>query len=45
MITDRVYRPARTVEDAIDELKRCSGKDFDPRVVDSFTRLVELPVD
>ncbi len=45
MITDRVYRPARTVEDAVEELKRCSGKDFDPRVVESFTRLIELPVD
>lgn len=45
MISDRVYRPARTVEDAIEELKRCAGKDFDPRVVDSFTRLIELPVD
>lgn len=45
MISDRVYRPARTVEEAIEELKRCAGKDFDPRVVESFTRLIELPVD
>lgn len=44
MITNRVYRPARTMEDAIDELHRCSGKDFDPVVVESFTRLIEFPI-
>lgn len=43
MITDRVYRPARTAEAAIEELLRCSGKDFDPVVVESFVRLIDLP--
>ncbi len=43
MITNRVYRPARSLEDAVEELKRCSGKDFDPIVVESFTRLIEFP--
>lgn len=45
MITNRVYRPARSLEDAVEELKRCSGRDFDPRVVESFTRLIQMPID
>lgn len=45
MITNRVYRPARSLEDAVEELKRCSGKDFDPKVVESFTRLIQIPID
>jgi putative nucleotidyltransferase with HDIG domain len=36
MTSDRPYRRGRTVEDAIEELKRCSGSQFDPRVVDAF---------
>ena len=33
---DRPYRPARTVDDAIAEIERCAGTQFDPRVVDAF---------
>jgi GAF domain-containing protein len=36
MTDDRVYRPARSKEEAIAELKRCSGSQFDPKVVDAF---------
>jgi HD-GYP domain-containing protein (c-di-GMP phosphodiesterase class II) len=33
MTTDRPYRAARTQAEAIEELKRCAGTQFDPQVV------------
>jgi diguanylate cyclase (GGDEF)-like protein len=36
MTSDRVYRPALTSEAAREELVRCSGSQFDSRVVDAF---------
>jgi putative nucleotidyltransferase with HDIG domain len=36
MTSDRPYRRGRTVEEAVEELRRCSGTQFDPRVVDAF---------
>ncbi len=33
MTTDRPYRKARSKDDAIEELQRCSGSHFDPAVV------------
>jgi len=36
MINDRPYRRAMPREAAIAELKRCSGTQFDPTVVDAF---------
>lgn len=36
MTSDRPYRPGRTDAEAIEELRRCQGSHFDPRVVDSF---------
>lgn len=41
MIHDRWYRRKRTLQDAIDELQRCSGSQFDPMVVDAFVRLMK----
>jgi|GEM_PF-6695181 len=35
----RPYRPALTHEYAMEEIKRCSGSQFDPGIVDSFFRL------
>ena len=32
--SDRPYRAARSPEDAICELRRCAGHQFDPNVVD-----------
>jgi putative nucleotidyltransferase with HDIG domain len=39
MTTDRPYRAARTQAEAIEELKRCAGTQFDPRVVEALTRI------
>jgi HD-GYP domain-containing protein (c-di-GMP phosphodiesterase class II) len=36
MIHDRWYKRKRTLGDAIDEVKRCSGTQFDPAVVSAF---------
>jgi diguanylate cyclase (GGDEF)-like protein len=36
MTTDRAYRAAMTVEDAIAELEQCAGSQFDPQVVAVF---------
>jgi putative nucleotidyltransferase with HDIG domain len=45
MVVDRVYRPAKSYREAIDELRRCAGKDFDPIVVDVFLNLIETTMD
>jgi HD-GYP domain-containing protein (c-di-GMP phosphodiesterase class II) len=41
MTTDRAYRLARPIGDAIAELRRCAGTQFDPRVVDAVVHVVE----
>jgi HD-GYP domain-containing protein (c-di-GMP phosphodiesterase class II) len=41
MTTDRSYRKARPVAAALDELRRCSGTQFDPKVVAAVTAVVE----
>jgi HD-GYP domain-containing protein (c-di-GMP phosphodiesterase class II) len=38
MISERPYRPRRTSEDALAELCRCSGTQFDPAVISVFER-------
>ena len=38
MTAPRVYSSARSVDDAIAELRRCAGTHFDPIVVDAFVR-------
>jgi HD-GYP domain-containing protein (c-di-GMP phosphodiesterase class II) len=40
MTTDRPYRAGRTPEEALAELRRCSGAQFDPDVVDALARVV-----
>ena len=41
MVSDRVYRPGRTQHEAISELRRCAGKQFDPALVERFIETVE----
>jgi diguanylate cyclase (GGDEF)-like protein len=40
MIDNRVYKQAMSVEDALAELERCAGTQFDPQLVGVFCRLV-----
>ena len=41
MTTDRSYRAAMPLEDAIAELRRCAGTQFDPRVVTTLVTVLE----
>lgn len=36
MISNRVYRRGRSYEDAVAELERCAGTQFDPEIVEAF---------
>ena len=38
MTSDRPYRPALSNEQALDEIRRCRGTQFDPVVADAFLR-------
>jgi diguanylate cyclase (GGDEF)-like protein len=40
MTTDRPYREAVSEADAIGELRRCAGTQFDPMVVEAFCRVI-----
>ncbi len=40
MVDDRTYRKAKRHEEALEELKRNAGTQFDPTVVDAFIRVV-----
>jgi two-component system cell cycle response regulator len=41
MITERAYRQARGKSKAVTELRRCSGTQFDPEVVEAFISCLE----
>ena len=41
MISDRVYRKGRTYDKALAEIKKFSGTQFDPMVVDAFRQVPE----
>jgi putative nucleotidyltransferase with HDIG domain len=41
MTADRPYRAGRSAEEAVEELHHCSGTQFDPRVVEMMTAVVE----
>jgi len=40
MTTDRAYRKARSAQEALTELRRCTGTDFDPAVVEALAEAV-----
>ncbi len=40
MISDRPYRKALSEEEAITELKRCTGRQFDPKIVNVFLKIL-----
>ncbi|GAA2722423.1 HD-GYP domain-containing protein [Actinocorallia aurantiaca] len=41
MTSTRSYRPARSVEEGVAELRKCSGTDFDPQMVEAFLRALD----
>ena len=40
MTSDKPYRKAFTIDEAANELKNCSGTQFDPQVVNSFLKII-----
>lgn len=40
IVGGRVYREPRSQQDAVKELQRCSGKHFDPCIVEKFVELI-----
>jgi diguanylate cyclase (GGDEF)-like protein len=45
MTTDRPYREAMSHAEAMAELRRCSGSQFDPAVVNALLYLIDMPRD
>jgi len=41
MTSDRPYKAGRSVPDALEELRRCAGTQFEPRIVAALCELVE----
>jgi HD-GYP domain-containing protein (c-di-GMP phosphodiesterase class II) len=41
MTSDRVYRPRRSIDEALAELRRCTGTQFDPTIVAAFAEEVD----
>jgi len=42
MIAERSYSPPMAVEQALEELRRCAGSQFDPVVVEAFVAVARL---
>lgn len=49
MTSERPYRAAMSLQTALDEINRCAGKQFDPAVVEAFSKAysdtAELPIE
>jgi putative nucleotidyltransferase with HDIG domain len=41
MISDRIYRSGRSYKEALEELKKHAGTQFDPEIVEAFSRVPE----
>lgn len=41
MLSDRPYQSTRSLADVIEEVKRCSGAQFDPQVVEAFLKVTQ----
>jgi HD-GYP domain-containing protein (c-di-GMP phosphodiesterase class II) len=41
MVSARAYKNGRSVDEALEELHRCRGTQFDPDIVEAFTRSLE----
>lgn len=41
MISNKPYRPAKTIDQAIDEVKRNAGSQFDPKITDVFLKVMQ----
>ena len=41
MTSQRAYKPTMTKEKALAELKRCSGTQFNPKIVDAFLKIIK----
>jgi HD-GYP domain-containing protein (c-di-GMP phosphodiesterase class II) len=39
IVSDKIYRKGRTYQEAINELDRCSGTQFDPVIVEAFKKI------
>jgi HD-GYP domain-containing protein (c-di-GMP phosphodiesterase class II) len=44
MTSDRLYRAALSYEEAISEVERCAGSQFDPEVVNAFLARVAAQI-
>jgi HD-GYP domain-containing protein (c-di-GMP phosphodiesterase class II) len=42
MVTNRPYRKARSLREAMQELNRCAGTSFDPEIVLAFLSVLEV---
>ena len=40
MVSDRPYRNGMPVSDALEELKKCAGTQFDPFIVSEFIQMI-----
>jgi putative nucleotidyltransferase with HDIG domain len=45
MVSERAYQRGRTMEEAIEELRRCCGTQFDPNIVEAFVLSLETSGD
>jgi putative nucleotidyltransferase with HDIG domain len=45
MLSNLPYRRGRSMEEAVAELRRCSGTQFDSDIVEAFVRTLETPCD